>query len=239
MPEPVPNLRVLFEDEELLAVDKPTGLHTAPLRRGEGGTLLDLVIARYPEVAALPGVKPVEPGLLHRLDRETSGVVLIARSVSAFQELLAQFRAGEVRKEYLALCVPTAAVSPGDRFRAASRFAPSGPGRREVRVVPAEGRAREATAESYFTEAEVLRVREGLALVRAVIVRGFRHQVRAHLAHLGLPIVGDPLYGAPAARGAPARLMLHAAVVSLRHPGSGKAIRLEAPLPPEFGGFSP
>ena len=233
---PVSTLRVLFEDADLVAVDKPSGLHTAPLRQGEGGTLLDLVIARFPEVARVPGVKPVEPGLLHRLDRETSGVVLVARTASAFRGLLALFRAGAVRKEYLALCVPAAAVAPGERLRAASRFAPSGPGRRRVRVVPVGGKARGATAAAYATEAEVLQVREGKALVRAVIVRGFRHQVRAHLAFLGLPIAGDPLYGAPASA-SPARLFLHASILSFRHPVSGRAMRFEAPLPPEFGDF--
>lgn len=259
MPDPVPAFRVLFADAALLAVDKPAGLHTAPLRPGETDNLLAQVIARHPEVAGLPGIKALEPGLLHRLDRDTSGVVLIARTPEAFRDLLAQFRAGEVRKEYLAVCVPRSAVRAGQRLVVESRFAPFGPGRARVRVVPLAGGGapaggsparqargvRRVTAAVYRTEAEVLEVREGAALVRAVIVRGFRHQVRAHLAHLGLPLAGDPLYGMPPPAALPppalppavpaaARLGLHASAIELRHPRSGERLRIESPLPPDF-----
>jgi 23S rRNA pseudouridine1911/1915/1917 synthase len=238
MSEPASALRVVYADAELLVVDKPAGLHTAPLRPGETGTLLDRVIARYPEVAGLHGRKPEEPGLLHRLDRETSGLVVIARTAAAFHGLRAQFRAGQVRKEYLALCNPAAAVRPGDRFRLASRFAPLGPGRRKVRVVlPDDDRKkllRRASRELYTTEAEVLSVKPDQALVRAVIVRGFRHQVRAHLSRLGLPIAGDELYGSPVPSGCGQRLYLHASAVELAPSAGGPRLRLEAPLPPDF-----
>jgi 23S rRNA pseudouridine1911/1915/1917 synthase len=233
-----PPLRVVHADADLLVVDKPAGLHTAPLRPGEAGTLLDQVLARYPEVGSLPGLKPEEPGLLHRLDRETSGLVVIARTAAAFHGLLAQFRAGRVRKEYLALCAPETAVKPGDRFRLASRFAPLGPGRRRVRVVLQEDKRakllRRASGAVYTTEAEVLAVKPDLALVRAVIVQGFRHQVRAHLAHLGLPLLGDELYGRPAPCGASHRLYLHASAVELAHPANGRRLRIEAQLPHDF-----
>jgi 23S rRNA pseudouridine1911/1915/1917 synthase len=241
MPEPAPPLRVVHEDADLLAVDKPAGLHTAPLRPGEAGTLLAQVIARYPEVAGLPGRKPEEPGLLHRLDRETSGLVLIARTPAAFRGLLAQFREGQVRKEYLALCVPSSTVRTGDRFRIASRFAAFGPGRRKVRVVLQDDsgggvtkRSRRAARAIYVTEAEVLAAKPGLALVRAELVRGFRHQVRAHLSHLGLPLLGDGLYGRPAPPGAGRRLYLHAAAVELSWPAGGPRLRVETPLPADF-----
>jgi 23S rRNA pseudouridine1911/1915/1917 synthase len=233
-------LRVLYEDAELLAVDKPAGLHTAPLRPGEAGTLLGQLIERYPEVAQVPGRKPQEPGLLHRLDRDTSGLVVVARTPAAFLELLGQFRAGRTRKEYLAVCLPAAEVKPADRFLLASRFAPFGPGRRKVRVVPvgapqARGRGRrQASLKSYRTEAQVVEAHGGLVLVRAVIRRGFRHQVRAHLSHLGLPIVGDELYGRPVPSGAPQRLYLHASAVELAHPADGRRLRIEAPLPLDF-----
>jgi 23S rRNA pseudouridine1911/1915/1917 synthase len=89
-----PGLVILFQDTALLAVEKPTGMHTAPLHPGEGGTLLAMVIDAFPEVAGLPGVKSVEPGLVHRLDRETSGVVVIARTAEAFDRLRGAFAAG-------------------------------------------------------------------------------------------------------------------------------------------------
>jgi 23S rRNA pseudouridine1911/1915/1917 synthase len=229
-------LTILYEDGELIAVDKPAGQHTAPLRSQEAGTLLGALLERCPEIAGLPGIKPVEPGLLHRLDRDTSGVVVAARTASAFQDLHAQFRAGGVRKEYLAVCVPRSSVRTGERFRLESRFAPYGPGRRRVRVVPPAGEPKKqaASPRTYQTDAEVLAVRGTLAVVRVTILRGFRHQVRAHLAHLGLPIAGDPLYGEPCPPGLPPRLYLHAAAVELTHPASGAALRIHSPLPADF-----
>jgi 23S rRNA pseudouridine1911/1915/1917 synthase len=229
-----PELSVLFEDGQLLAVDKPAGIHSAPLHPGEAGTLLGAVLARYPEVAALPGLKSVEPGLLHRLDLETSGILLVARTEEAFRTLRAAFAAGRVRKQYLALCACRAEVRAGKRLRLESRFAPFGRGRKRVRAVaPEGGKAREASA-IYRTEARVLQRRGPWALVQASTLKGFRHQVRVHLAELGLPIAGDTLYGVPAPEGAPARLYLHAAAVELDHPASGRPLRLDSPLPPEF-----
>ena len=244
VPPAPPGLVVLYADADLIALDKPAGRHTAPLRPGETGTMLGEAIGRFPEIAGLSGIKSVEPGLLHRLDRDTSGVVVVARNAAAFQNLRAQFRAGRVRKEYLALCVPQAGSAPvwpvqaGQRFVLESRFAPYGPGRRKVRVVPAGadgGAGREASPGTYRTEAEVLEARGPRVLVRAVIVRGFRHQVRAHLAHLGLPIAGDPLYGVPVPPGTRGRLYLHASAVELRHPDGGRPLCIRSPLPPDFG----
>jgi 23S rRNA pseudouridine1911/1915/1917 synthase len=264
--DPQAGLEVLYADADLIAVDKPAGLHTAPLGREGEDTLLGRMIERYPEVARLPGIKPVEPGLLHRLDRDTSGIVLIARTPEAFQLLMAEFAGGRVRKEYLALCVPQAGFAPaavqaGQRFAVESRFAPFGPGRRKVQVVLPAGNAgagadadaysvgrcpvgrgparlhragRKASPGIYRTEAEVLELRGSRALVRAVILRGFRHQVRAHLAFLGLPIVGDALYGVAAPPGARDRLYLHATAVELALPSSGRKLRIDAPLPPDF-----
>jgi 23S rRNA pseudouridine1911/1915/1917 synthase len=233
-----PGLAVLFEDDQILAVDKPAGVHSAPLRMGESGTLLGLVFARYPEVTGLPGIKAVEPGLLHRLDRETSGILLVARTAEAFNALREEFMAGRVKKQYTALCACRIEAWAGERLRLESRFAPYGRGRMRVRVlIPGEeGRyaARKAAPGLYRTEIEVLERQGSWALVQASLLRGFRHQVRAHLAHLGLPIAGDELYGVEAPRGAPERLYLHASALELRHPASGQALRLSSPLPPEF-----
>ena len=163
-PPAPPVLAVLYADAQLIAVEKPAGLHTAPQGRAGEDTLLDRLLERFPEIAALPGRRPGEPGLLHRLDRGTSGVVLAARTPEAFHRLAADFAAGRVRKEYLALCAPAAdlraasGLRPGQRFVLESRFAPFGPGRRKVRVVPAGGQdarpaagARSATSRRRFT----------------------------------------------------------------------------------------
>jgi 23S rRNA pseudouridine1911/1915/1917 synthase len=250
LPPAPPGLTVLFTDAELIAVDKPAGLHTAPQGRAGEDTLLGRLLAAFPEIAALPGRKPGEPGLLHRLDRETSGIVLAARTPEAFRRLARDFAAGRVTKEYLALCAPALPLQPGQSFTMESRFAPFGPGRRKVRVVPGgdpraragagaaglqRGRARRrASPRSYRTEAVVEQARPGLVLVRARILRGFRHQVRAHLSHLGLPIVGDELYGSGLPPGVEPRLYLHACSVELAHPPGGAARRIDSPLPEAF-----
>jgi 23S rRNA pseudouridine1911/1915/1917 synthase len=240
-------LRIAYRDEHILVVEKPPGLHTAPLSPDAAGTLLGMVIDAYPEVGKVPGIKDVEPGLLHRLDRETSGLVLVARTAAAFQTLRLASDAGGIWKEYLAVCVPAArqaapgAPPPRERFRIESRFAPQGPGRRRVRVVPPGARVRAAARASeqvYLTEAEVLETRGKLCLVRARLNRGFRHQVRAHLASVGLPILGDPLYSPAKGGGIPAgaqaqagRLCLHAWAIQLPHPADGRPVRIESPLP--------
>ncbi len=252
-------ISILFEDEQLVAADKPAGIHTAPLARGETGTLLHHLIERYPEIALVRGFKPVEPGLLHRLDKETSGIVIVARTDSAFMKLKEEFDRGEAVKEYVAVCArdaengedTTGAAAFGSdgsgtaesTLRIESRFAPFGPGSRRVRVVPLEagGKAllKKATAETYATEARVERRRGAYLLVRARISKGFRHQVRAHLAHLGMPIVGDPLYGPPVPEEAAPRMYLHATLVELRHPATGALLRIVSPLPEAFAAFFP
>ncbi|HVO40923.1 MAG TPA: RluA family pseudouridine synthase [Spirochaetia bacterium] len=229
-------LSVLYEDEWLIAVDKPAGVHTAPLRAGETGTLLDRVLSRFPEISRLPGVKPVEPGLLHRLDQETSGVVVVARTEAAFRALRELFERGDAVKDYRAACRAEEGRLIPSTLRIESRFAPRGPGRRMVRVVlpGAAGKAREATRDIYTTEAGVEERRGTSALLSAVIRRGFRHQVRAHLSYLGLPIFGDDLYGVPAPAGAPARMYLHACGISFAHPLRGGTVRIVSPLPDAF-----
>jgi 23S rRNA pseudouridine1911/1915/1917 synthase len=235
---------ILYQDSALLAVDKPAGMHTAPLRPGEKGTLLGLVIEAFPEVAGLPGMKEVEPGLVHRLDRGTSGVVVVARTAEAFDALRAIFDGGGARKTYLAACGAGAAgAAARGPLSIQSRFAPLGAGRRKVRVVTPGTRGRrilrEATRELYTTRAQIAAEGPGRLLLRVTIERGFRHQVRAHLAHLGYPILGDELYGVEVPAGFPRRMYLHAAAIDLVHPLTGKALRLVSPVPVELGRLYP
>jgi 23S rRNA pseudouridine1911/1915/1917 synthase len=228
---------LLHEDRSFLVVDKPAGMHTAPLRAGETGTLLDAVISAFPDVARVPGRKEIEHGLLHRLDRETSGVVVIARTPEAFAALCQSFDDERTIKTYAAACVPAAAGFPGREISVTSRFAPHGAGGRMVRVVLTDAPARllrGASPAEYTTRAVVRDERGGRALLHAAIVRGFRHQVRAHLSHAGFPIVGDSLYGAPVPPGAEPRMYLHALCIELPHPETGAAVVVEAPLPRAF-----
>ena len=236
------SLQILFEDKYLIAVDKPAGIHTAPLRPGEPGTLLSGVIQKYPEVAGLPGIKPIEPGLLHRLDCETSGIVIIALTEPTFRALREQFDSDKVSKEYTAVCAPTAkALMEGQSLRLQSRFAPYGPGSKMVRLVlPATKKKRFARKSSpgiYTTEIQIMARNKNVVLVETHLTRGFRHQIRAHLAFLGFPIIGDPLYGVPVPAGFQERMYLHALRIKFVHPESGKPLVIESPLPREFRGW--
>jgi 23S rRNA pseudouridine1911/1915/1917 synthase len=250
-PHPADNamkIGILIEDDHFLAVEKPAGIHTAPLVQGEGGTLLESIMSRYPEVKGVPGIKPEEPGLIHRLDRDTSGVVLVARTALGFERLLEQFQGETAAKTYLAVCrfrdgdpVATEIVSATREspFRMESRFAPLGEGRKRVRVLPPSARAprsaKKGTRRVYITELWIEEKGNGLCLVRARILRGFRHQIRAHLAHLGLPILGDALYGTePAGGGGEARMRLHAEMLEFRHPVSGEPVLVRSDPPKCF-----
>lgn len=232
-------LAVVFQDAQVVVVGKPAGVHTAPLGARERGTLLESVLSNFPEIASVPGVLPREPGLLHRLDRETSGLVLFARTPSAFAALRESFNAEGASKDYAACSPPPpAGLDTGGMLTVTSRFAPWGPGRKRVRVVlPSETRRnalRQATPDSYTTEARVAARGPRAFLLEVRIHRGFRHQVRVHLAHLGFPLLGDPLYGIAVPAGAAPRMYLHACALSFPHPATGKLVRVEFPLPPEF-----
>jgi 23S rRNA pseudouridine1911/1915/1917 synthase len=242
---------VVLEDGDFVVAAKPAGMNTAPLRRGEGGTLLAWILERYPEVASLPGLKAVEPGLLHRLDRDTSGLVLVARTAAAWEGLRTAARDGRFLKRYRALVSPHDRPPPGTRallaplgprlaesggdalpplpLEVASAFRAWGPGRRRVAAVAA-GAA--AGARLYRTRLLALERDRGVPgesgggtffRVLVEIETGFRHQVRVHLASAGLPIVGDALYGPPD-QPAAARLYLHACALEFPHPVTGRPV---------------
>ncbi len=227
----------LYEDAWILAFDKPSGLNTAPLPSGGGPDLLTEVVSSRPEVSRAGGRKPWEPGLVHRLDRGTSGVVLFARGEAAMTALLGLQEGDALVKEYLALCVPDGRGVEGSRplrgeadpsGAIRSRFRPYGPKGARVAAmgepVPWPGRL-------YETRIIERTQAEGRVSVRAALTRGYRHQVRAHLAWTGTPIMGDALYGGPEAE----RLMLHAFAVEFIHPFTGESLRIECPPPPGFG----
>lgn len=232
---PAPELRVvvLYEDTDLVAVDKPAGIPSHPLLHDEGPTVAAALVALFPECAnASPD--PREGGIGHRLDLETSGVLLGARNRPAWEALRAALAAPDCTKTYYAEVVgaPPALATALD-------FACAGPsgvyvvtaaigrtGRRGARVkVGGKGRGPLEAR----TEIVVLEQRESTTLVEARLSRGRAHQVRAHLAYLGCPVLNDAIYGASA--DTDGGLRLHAAVVELRHPRTGAPLRIEAPPP--------
>ena len=216
VPEPEAPLSVLHADEALIAVDKPAGRPSHPLHPGERGTVVNALVARYPE---LPDASedPREGGLVHRLDTETSGVLLAARTRPAWEAVRGAFDRREVDKRYLAAVAgPIADAGEVDlplRHRA-------------DHVEPApDGQGREA-----LSRFRVLSRRGDVALLEVSIVTGVLHQIRAHFAAIGAPVLGDALYGGRPLPGLQ-RFFLHAATLGLQHPGSGQRVTFAAPLP--------
>lgn len=212
-------LRVLHEDAHLVAVDKAPGMPSHPLRPGETGTVANALVARYPECAAA-GEDPREGGLVHRLDLETSGVLLAARDRATWDAVRALFTTRAVDKRYWALTAgPIAEQGVIDlplRHRGEARMEPAADGGEP---------GREAV-----TEVRVLARQGDLALVEVRILTGVQHQIRAHLAAIGAPVMGDALYGGRPCPGLP-RIFLHAHALGLVHPASGETLRVESPLP--------
>ncbi|ABS24430.1 RluA family pseudouridine synthase [Anaeromyxobacter sp. Fw109-5] len=207
--------RLLYADQDLVAVDKPAGVPSQPTLTTDRGTLPELV-------SDLLGA-PVT--LVHRLDRETSGVTVLARTAAAAAALAEAFRTGTPEKTYLALCARPPAP-PDGRIDA-----PLGkdPARAGLRRVDPRG---DAAATRYRT----LRAGPLAALVEARPETGRTHQIRVHLAHLGAPLLGDPRYGGPRRVGEVAipRVMLHARRLEIDHPATGARLLLEAPVPEDL-----
>jgi len=222
-PEADLDLAVVHVDAHLVVLDKPGGTPGHALDPRERGTAGAFVLGRWPETAAIGD--PLAPGLVHRLDTGTSGLLVAARTAAAFAALRAAFRSRAIEKTYLAVVAGTPprharadtalAHDPRDR----RRMAPARPGQRAWDAV---------------TDVETLAVGRGRALVRARMHTGVTHQIRAHLALLGHPVLGDALYGGPPAPLAPGRHALHAAGLVLPHPADGVRIRLASPLPADM-----
>ncbi|MBZ9716111.1 RluA family pseudouridine synthase [Deinococcus multiflagellatus] len=228
-PEQVP-LDVLYEDEHLIAINKPPGMVTHPAPGVSTGTLVNALLGRMslPQQGGFDGPDGYRPGIVHRLDRDTSGVIVVAKTVAAHARLAEAFKARETQKVYLAI------AAGGWRAEEAVRVdAPIGrhPVQRQRMTV---GGANAREAQTLFTP--LARCPDGhgrtLALVRAQPRTGRTHQIRVHLAHLGSPILGDPVYGRESA--VIARHALHAHFLTLPHPVTGEALHLHAPAPEDL-----
>jgi 23S rRNA pseudouridine1911/1915/1917 synthase len=214
-------IRVLRVEAAFVAIDKPAGVPAHPQAAGQLGTAANAIVARFPECAGA-SPDPREGGLVHRLDTGTSGVLLAARSAAAWTALRAALSGPECEKSYLAEVVGRSAES-GQTSAPIGRV-----GRRGARVRVDGGRQPLPAHTSW----EVIGRRPETTLLRVRLRRGRAHQVRAHLAAAGHPIVGDAIYGADAGAGGDAALRLHAASVQFRDPTSGELIVIESPPPP-------
>jgi 23S rRNA pseudouridine1911/1915/1917 synthase len=209
--------RIVHADDRLAVIEKPAGLvvHSAPGHRG--GTLVDAL------GDLLGGGEPARPGIVHRLDRDTSGLMLVARDSEAHRALAAMIKERAVRRDYLAL------IQGRPRSRAGTIDAPLGRDRRapERRAVRGRG-AREAR--THFTVLEAL---PEDTLVEARLETGRTHQVRVHFAAIGHPLAGDPRYGTAGRHGLD-RQFLHSAGLGFEHPFSGEQLRFQSELPDDL-----
>jgi 23S rRNA pseudouridine1911/1915/1917 synthase len=222
-PESIP-LSIVYEDDDMLIIDKPSGLVVHPAPGHSSGTLVNALLARDTEYGGIAGV--MRPGIVHRLDRDTSGLLMVAKNDIAQASLMAQLKARAVKKTYLALALGAVAANVG-RIEAPIGRDPHH--RTRMAVVPG---GRDATT-GY-------RVRErlsGWTFLELDLITGRTHQIRVHLAAIGHPLAGDPIYGTGTSRRGPdgsGRLFLHSWRIELQAPGDGHVIHATAPLPPEL-----
>lgn len=229
--QPNPNLAipVLYEDDAVVALDKPAGMPSHALRADETDTAANFLLARYPELAAV-GKNDREPGVVHRLDTDTSGVLLAARTPRAYEALRRQFSAHQVIKEYVALVEGDIAL-PGE---VTAPIAHDRHNRRKMRVRAATTELPDARpARTAYRPVE--RFGE-MTLLAVQITTGVMHQIRVHLASRGHPIVGDHLYGTPSHAAVP-RHLLHACRIGFVHPVRGTAMEIRSALAADFAGF--
>jgi 23S rRNA pseudouridine1911/1915/1917 synthase len=229
LPEPDAALTVLLERADLVVVDKPAGLPSTALRGRPYQNLASALLGRYPEMAGV-GHGPREAGLVHRLDTQTSGVMVAARSPLAFASLRRALSAGEWEKRYLAVVVGEPAAKSG------TCELPLLPHpRRRSKVVTLGALRDDRHARPATTRWRVLESGRGFSLLELGVCRAQRHQIRAHLAALGCPIAGDGLYGGPPCPELGGRHALHASYVAWAGDRAVASFAVESALPPGMG----
>jgi 23S rRNA pseudouridine1911/1915/1917 synthase len=215
-PEEIP-VPVIFEDEHLLVVDKPAGLVVHPGAGHPSGTLVNALLER----GIAGGEDPSRPGVVHRLDRDTSGLMVLAKGEPAYSRLVAEMGGGRVRRVYRAVVVGEGLPETGTIDSPVGRD-PDNP------TLMAAGIGRPAV-----THFEVLREAAGHAMLKVRLETGRTHQIRVHLSAIGHPVYADPLYG----RAIPGRrLWLHAEHLAFEHPTTGEELEFESPIPEDLRG---
>ncbi len=235
LPEAIP-LRVVFEDAHLLVIDKPAGLVVHPGAGQESGTLVNALLHCVKDLSGIGGV--LRPGIVHRLDKGTSGLLVVAKHDAAHRALTAQFRARSVEKRYLALVLGVPARSQGEIAAAIGRDPLH---RKKMSARAPRGREARSTY-------RILERLDGAALLEVQIHTGRTHQIRVHLASIGHPVAGDAAYGGtrtpPSRRTASREALrdlkrpaLHAAHLAFDHPVSGERVRFDSSWPEDLCGL--
>ena len=238
-PEPIP-IEIIYQDEQIVVVNKPAGLVVHPAPGHAGGTLVNALLYHCPDLGAIGG--EVRPGIVHRLDKDTSGTMVIAKNSAAHEELSRQFKAREVEKKYLALVYGAPHSNTGSIQLPIGRHPVD---RKRMSTTTRKGRNAET----------IWKVRErfaGITLLELNLKTGRTHQIRVHCATIGHPVVGDPVYRprklfanlnnmlpklpAPvvAALKSISRQMLHAWQLGFTHPSNKKFLTFESPVPPDM-----
>ncbi len=218
-------VQILYGDEDVVVIDKPAGMVVHAGAGHHSGTLVNALLHHFGSLSTING--DLRPGIVHRLDRETSGVLVVARTDRAHRSLAAQFHDRTVEKIYLAL-VNGQMKSKKGRITAPIARDPI----RRTRMT-----AKLLSGRAALTEYQVLEEFERASYLRVRIGTGRTHQIRVHLASIGHPIVGDRLYGAPPAPAGLSRFFLHAHRLTFHSPSTGQLITVESPLPPELAGL--
>ena len=218
-PEEIP-LELLFEDDDLLVLNKPPGVVVHPGAGNQAHTLVNALLHHCPSLSGIGGKQ--RPGIVHRLDKETSGCLVVAKNDAAHRHLARQFAERAVEKVYLALVAGTLRRERGIIEASIGRHPVQ---RKKMAANPKRGR-------SAKTDYRVLQAGGGVSLVECAIHSGRTHQIRVHLHHLGHPVVGDRLYGGK--KTSAPRQMLHAWKLGFTHPRNGERLYFEAPLPEDF-----
>ncbi len=235
LPEQIP-LNVIYEDGVLVVLNKPAGIVVHPAAGINSGTLVNALLARYPDLATVGDVQ--RPGIVHRLDKDTSGVLVIAKTIQAHQNISAQFKEHLVKKEYLAVVCGVPAKDVGTIIAPIGR---SSRNRKKMAVTGVSGR-------EAITNFTVLERYDGFALLSVVPETGRTHQIRVHLTYIGHPVVGDKTYGggrrrsikearSPELKSTVAKLnrhLLHAQTIRFYHPVTEEFVEFSAPIPLEI-----
>jgi 23S rRNA pseudouridine1911/1915/1917 synthase len=222
-------LRIIFQDPDVVVLDKPAGMVVHPAAGHTGGTLVNALLHHVKDLSGVGG--ELRPGIVHRLDRGTSGVMVVAKHDRAHQELSRQFSDREVEKEYVALV--WGVVQAGRRIDAPIGRDPEQRQKMSTRARRARSAVTRVTYSHQF---------KGVSLLHVAIATGRTHQIRVHLNAIGHPVVGDATYGGVHRRVAAnlravmrlERPFLHASRLAFAHPGDGRRVEFESPLPPDL-----
>ena len=225
--EPAIPLDILFEDDQIIVVNKPAGLVVHPAAGHDNDTLVDALLDRDPGIAqAVNPTSQHRPGIVHRLDKDTSGLLIVAKTSSAMTQLAQQFQEHTVTKRYLALVEGHLPLAEG------AIEAPIGRDQRHRQRMAITAQHGRQAHTLFWVEREFKR----FTLLRVQIITGRTHQIRVHFAAIGHPVAGDHLYGRPQPLDPP-RIFLHAAELQFNHPLTGQPLAFKAALPPDLQQF--